>query len=234
MPAHKEDEFYVGYAPKAPAGMAAWLKKRIAILLFGALLVTGILVASQKHVSPSAFEFEAYREFEGTIIEKPYPMLRLDRPGLAEAVPGKSRYFLAVFGKKGADEAVAGLDGKRVRVEAALIYRDDQVMLELKEGAVEVKGNGDANIVEEDLGTVTLTGEIVDSKCFLGVMNPGDLKTHKTCAIRCIAGGIPPVLLVRDTTGNAHYFLLVSESGRTVNAEVLDMVAEPQSQKLQP
>lgn len=79
----------------------------------------------------------------------------------------------------------------------------------------------------EELGAHTLVGEIVDSKCFLGVMNPGQLKPHKACAIRCISGGIPPVLLVRDETGTASTFLLVGGDGRPVGAELLDMVAEP-------
>ena len=41
-------------------------------------------------------------------------------------------------------------------------------------------------------------GEIVDPKCFFGVMKPGEGKPHKDCAIRCILGGIPPVLKVTD------------------------------------
>ena len=77
------------------------------------------------------------------------------------------------------------------------------------------------------LGQQTLIGEIVDSKCYLGVMNPGQLTTHRACAIRCISGGIPPVLLVHQTNGPALYFLLVSRDGRPVNKQVLDMVAEP-------
>ena len=77
------------------------------------------------------------------------------------------------------------------------------------------------------LGLQTLTGEIVDSKCFLGVMNPGQLLPHRACAIRCISGGIPPVLLVRQTNGGAIYLLLVSADGKPVNQQVLDLVAEP-------
>ena len=77
------------------------------------------------------------------------------------------------------------------------------------------------------LGQQTLIGEIVDSKCYLGVMNPGQLITHRACAIRCISGGIPPVLLVRQTNGPALYFLLVSSDGRPVNKQVLSMVTEP-------
>lgn len=52
-----------------------------------------------------------------------------------------------------------------------------------------------------ELGETTLKGEIVDSKCYLGVMNPGNLKAHRACAINCIQGGVPPVLLVRDGGG---------------------------------
>ena len=77
------------------------------------------------------------------------------------------------------------------------------------------------------LGRQTLRGEIVDSKCFLGVMNPGQLLPHRACAIRCISGGIPPMLLVRPTNGAAIYLLLVSADGKPVNQQVLDLVAEP-------
>jgi len=45
--------------------------------------------------------------------------------------------------------------------------------------------------------------------------------------VRCISGGIPPVLLVRDTAGRATYLMLVGPEGRMVNKEVLDLVAEP-------
>ena len=67
----------------------------------------------------------------------------------------------------------------------------------------------------------------MDSKCFLGVMNPGQLAPHRACAIRCISGGIPPVLLVRQQDGAALYLLLVSAAGQPVNQQVLDLVAEP-------
>jgi hypothetical protein len=76
------------------------------------------------------------------------------------------------------------------------------------------------------LGRQTLVGEIVDSKCFLGVMNPGQLTPHRACAIRCISGGVPPVLLVRQKDGPATYLLLVSSEGKPVNQQVLDLVAE--------
>src|SRR5258705_9622370 len=76
------------------------------------------------------------------------------------------------------------------------------------------------------IGIQTFVGEIVDSKCFLGVMNPGQLPPNRACAIRCISGGVPPVLLVRQKDGPAIYLLLVSADGNPVNKQVLDVVAE--------
>jgi hypothetical protein len=72
-----------------------------------------------------------------------------------------------------------------------------------------------------------LAGEIVDSKCFFGVMNPGELKPHRACAVRCISGGIPPVLCVRDAAGRACYFWLVGPEGEPIGRALLDFVAEP-------
>ena len=77
------------------------------------------------------------------------------------------------------------------------------------------------------MGRFTLRGEIVDSKCFLGVRKPGHLKPHKACAIRCIRGGITPVLCVRDAAGRALYLMLAGPDGRAINREVLPYVAEP-------
>ena len=90
--------------------------------------------------------------------------------------------------------------------------------------------DGNAESLDEPsilLGRGTFVGEIVDSKCHFGVMNPGTAKPHRACAIRCISGGIPPVLMVRHREGAIHYFFLVSSTGAPVNKLVLDLVAEP-------
>ena len=78
-----------------------------------------------------------------------------------------------------------------------------------------------------DLGPVTLRGEIVDTKCYLGVMNPGEHKVHRDCAVRCISGGVPPAFLARDASGDSRVLLLVGEDGRALSREVLPFVAEP-------
>jgi hypothetical protein len=101
-------------------------------------------------------------------------------------------------------------------------------MIEMVKGSVTATGDGAVRTARPTmLGEQTLVGEIVDSKCYLGVMNPGALTPHRACAIRCISGGIPPVLLVRQKDGPVLYFLLVARDGRPVNKHVLDIVAEP-------
>lgn len=101
-------------------------------------------------------------------------------------------------------------------------------MLEVVADSLQAVNEG-ANIAlpTQDLGTFTLVGEIVDSKCYLGVMNPGETKVHRECAVRCISGGIPPMLVARDVAGNKVALQLVSSSGAPVNQDVLELVAEP-------
>jgi hypothetical protein len=165
------------------------------------------------------------------VAEAPYPQLLVARPGAAAGelreLSEVSRYHLVAAGKHGAAEAVAGLAGRRVRLAGSLIYRDDQVMVEIVPGSVELLGTGTPPAVGEELGQVTLVGEIVDSKCFLGVMKPGRGKPHRACASLCIRGGIPPLLRVETAAGEHADYLLVNADGGAVNHQILDWVAEP-------
>jgi hypothetical protein len=57
-------------------------------------------------------------------------------------------------------------------------------------------------------------------------MNPGETKVHRECAVRCISGGVPPLLVARDETGAHVHLWLVSPSGGALGGEILDRVAE--------
>ncbi len=74
---------------------------------------------------------------------------------------------------------------------------------------------------------VTLRGEIVDSRCYLGVMNPGRSKPHRPCAIQCLRGGIPLLLVVESRDGKFEHYVLVGLDGKSINDSILDYVAEP-------
>jgi len=175
------------------------------------------------------FEWGKPRSFEGWLEARPVPSLLVRRPGTVEPAELWTRYLLVRPGKFGAAEDVVEFDGNRVALEGTLIYREDQAMIEVVPGSLQraaFEGGGPDGAVES-LGEHTLVGEIVDSKCYLGVMSPGATKPHRACATRCIAGGIPPVFLVRQEDGRALYLLLLSREGETVNQDVLSMVAEP-------
>ena len=227
------DEFYIGYLDQAPSGLARVTRQRVLLTVSFALLIAIGLVAAQQPFGKGTFEFGETVTLRGRLVERPAPTLVVERPGFADSQPSASRYLLSSFGKHGATEQVAGLDGQAAAVTGTLIYRDHTTMIELADEGVELIELIDGSTWQEqqlapaDLGQHTLQGEIVDSKCFLGVMKPGNSKPHRACATRCISGGVPPVLLLRDGAGNATYLLLVGEQGQTINKDVLSMVAEP-------
>ena len=228
---NQPDEFYIGWEAKAAPGIGKTVRKVVIALLLPALLVPVALAISQRMIGASVFEWGTHKTFSGILQAQPYPHLLVSRPGNADGLPRFSTYYLIATWKFGLDrETIAPLQGISVTLKGTLIYRDNQTMIETKPEWIQAAEKTSAPTPPPrsmSLGTHTLIGEIVDSKCYLRVMNPGALTPHRACAIRCISGGIPPVLLVRQTNGPALYFLLVSRDGRPVNKQVLNMVAEP-------
>jgi hypothetical protein len=246
----RADEFYVGWEDAAPKSMRAFLRRIAVGLLILAIVLAIALALAQRAIGVSVFEWGTLKAFSGTLRSQPYPHLLVARPGAESDQTRFSSYYLVNPWKFGLDTATADrLDGKVVSLKGTLIYRGGQTMIEVVPDSIRpiaapanasatASAHPSVNAVAEgiatpaggtpvQLGEQRLVGEIVDSKCFLGVMNPGQLITHRACAIRCISGGIPPVLLVRQANGNAHYLLLVSREGRPVNQAVLSLVAEP-------
>ena len=218
---------YVGYQSATPPAVATMVRRALPYGL-GALALLALLVAMlQGPYARSVFEYRNYRDFEGTIIAEPHPMLSVDRPGLTKTDDQASIYLLTLFGKVGARSAIEGLDGQRVQLAGALVFHQGQTMLEIQEGSIRPLGATGSKPAQVVYGEVTLVGEIVDSKCYLGTMKPGRFKPHRACAANCIAGGVPPLLLVDASDGSRRHYLLVDLEGRPVNRRVLDYVAEP-------
>lgn len=203
------NEFYVGYLPKVPEGIARVMRITIVSLL--ALAAAGaILFASvQRTFAPSAFEFGKLRDFEGVMETQPYPSLLVARPVASVTGQTFSRYLLVAVGKHGADSQVAGFDGQNVKLRGTLIYRDGQTMVEIVGGSISALGKaGEPRETAIELGTFELTGKVVDSKCYMGVMNPGSGKVHRDCATRCLSGGIPPSFITNNLNGASATLLL--------------------------
>ena len=224
------DDFYIGWEAKAAPGIGKTLRRAVVVVLALALLVPLVLAMAQRMIGASVFEWGNHKMFSGILQTTPYPHLLVPRPGNAADQHRFSTYYLVAPWKFGLERnAIAPFDGKSVVLQGTLIYRGNQTMIEVQPGTIQVTNSATMPALPQtiQLGNQTLTGEIVDSKCFLGVMNPGQLTPHRACAIRCISGGVPPVLLVRQKDGPAVYLLLVSAEGKPVNKQVLDLVAEP-------
>jgi hypothetical protein len=212
------DDFYVGYQAHAPKGLAAFIA-RITAATVACVLATGaIVILTQPRFAASKFEFGLDRAYTGVIATWPYPML----------VTAGSRYLLVAPGKHGLS-GLARLETRNVRLRGSLIERGADRMLQVAPGSIkELEPNqpqaGDRPL---ELGAVNLTGEIVDTKCYLGVMNPGEHKVHRDCAARCISGGLPPGFIVRDAAGQTHVLLLTGRDGRPLGHAILPFVGEP-------
>lgn len=218
------DEFYIGWEGAQPPGVGRRVRRAAVVLLVLAAVVALLTTAAQRPFSRAVFEFGSPRLFEGVIRMTPQPHLEVERPGRDAGV---SRYLLVAPGKHGARGEVGGFAGRRVRLSGTLVYRGDETLLEVVPGSLEEISRVDAPEPEVAVGFFTVAGEIVDSKCFLGVMKPGERKVHRACASLCIRGGIPPLLVVDDADGPAAHLLLVGPGGSSLAKRVLDFVAEP-------
>ena len=226
-------DFYVGWQERPPRGVLRRAGAFALVAVLAGLACAALIASAQRPFARASFEFGSPRAFRGILSLRPHPTLRVPRPGTP---PGWSRYLLVGPGKRGAGSLLdAGLDGRPVTLMATLIHADGHVALELVPGSVEELEGVGAAPATEALGPVTLRGEIADSKCHLGVMNPGRRKVHRACAINCLEGGIPPVLLIDPegpdgTQGWSHeaqVVLLVGPGGEPLGDAVLPLVAVP-------
>ena len=201
-------EFFVGYLPKQPTGIAKKVRLVIGISFVLATVCAFAFAKVQRTFAPSAFEYGN----QTTLV--------VARPTAQGEAPSFSRYVLVGTGKHGADSEIAFFVGKSVRLKGQLIYRDDKTLIEVMPGTVATAGSTlPLQPTEQDLGTATLIGEIVDSKCYFGVMNPGSGKVHRDCAVRCLSGGIPPTLVTNNYNGSPANFLLAGPDRRKLSKE---------------
>jgi hypothetical protein len=228
-----DDEFYIGYAPPMPLRLSRFVT-RLVVGAGCALAVWAMAVAAgHVRLAGGTFEFGHAQPFSGTISTHPYPTLTLDG-----AVQTRDRTVLLVApGKHGADALVNGLDGRHITLTGTRIHRGSNMMLEIEPESVASDAQSShaqsvesAALVERSSqGPIELTGEIVDSKCFLGVMVPGEGKTHKDCAALCLRGGIPAALHVQDRAGHSALLVLVGQNGEPIGAAAVQLAGEPVS-----
>jgi hypothetical protein len=178
---------------------------------------------SQSDPGPAVWDDGKPKAFTGTIFTHPYPLILADASG---SEPPKT-FLLVELGKHGTTRTEP-FDGSRVSLSGWTLDRDGRSIVELEPGDQIIKPAAGTTAPETRsviAASIALRGEILDSKCYLGAMKPGEGKAHKACASLCIRGGIPPMLVVRDGP-HPRYVLLTDAVGGPLPESALDFVAD--------
>jgi len=233
----KETPFYIGWQDKMPKEHRSTVKKFIIIIFVALPILAFSIIYAQRGFNNHQFELGKSTELTGVYHSSPVPTLEVLRSEMKAEL--SNHVLLVGYGKFGAEGIMktitkdkGGLDGKRITLSGTLIYGDGKTILELS------KKSKSLVAIHKDIVTVNdvkqqskkvlnnITGEIVDPKCYFGVMKPGEGKIHKSCAIRCISGGIPPVFKTKGDQNKNEYYILLGENGEKINHQLLDKVAE--------
>lgn len=233
------DEFYIGWMKEVPKSFVTHTRKFLFVIGILVIVLGITLALQQRKFSTAVFEYGTLTEVTGIYQNYPVPSIKVFSK---TDVNGKKCFItmpLVGYGKFGAQGIINELEQQKgfsfhqhqLTLKGTLIYSDGKTLLQIDkydEPLLAVQINTSLlNTEVKELGAVDLIGEILDPKCYFGVMKPGHGKPHKDCAVRCIAGGISPVFYVQHRDAGPMYYLLLDENGRSVNEFVQDYVADP-------
>lgn len=205
---------FIGWLPMPRAFVRFLLPVAVGAIV-GLVVVAAVIAGGQRSPGNGRWEDDHTTTLVGVAYAKPYAMVRVPGDG------GSATTILLVEeGKFGAKERVRAFDGRPVRVRGTLLRRDGWQMLELAatDDGLQPTELSDLEFTglhrppPRPLGRVTLRGEIVDSKCYLGAMKPGSGLTHRGCALLCLKGGVPPLFVCRTGAERHSVYLLTGAS----------------------
>jgi hypothetical protein len=212
----QDPEFYVGYLPTAPTSLARFVRGRVARLMLFAVVVAVGAAASLPYFGDGVFEFGVVKSHRGAVLCDVATRL----------TEAEAEYILVGAGKHGAPIELCSRGGGAGEISGSRFARGGKEFLEV-DSIVAGPSGGAPRVAATPLGRMTLAGEIVDAKCYFGVMNPGEARVHRACATLCLRGGISAVFVVRDRRGNEAHLLLARDDGLTTTQDFLQWVAEP-------
>lgn len=227
---HDNDEMFIGWA-SAPAVDRRFLLGALPLGLGAVGGASWLVAKSLSDPGAGVWLTGATHKVTGVLVADPYPMIRV---GDANAPFGMRTVLLVAQGKCTSALEFGKNQASPVTASGALIQRKDRQMLEVPPflekwlEPLEMRLSADvAAPAPESLGAAKLSGAIMDTKCFFGVMRPGRGKTHKACASLCIRGGIPPSFWVRTKDGRESILLMTDASGGPMPMDILPLVADP-------
>lgn len=210
------DALYVGYLP-APAGHRRFAKAAFLTALLTAVCAGSAVAWLMDDPGQASWASEE-SELAGTLWLEPTAFLETaEGPVLLVEIGKFGPRNLALFG-----------EGAAVAVRGTLLEREGRRMIELaaRDDAVERAAHAARDPVPSTTGpTVTIQGEIVDTKCYLGAMKPGQGRTHAACARLCIRGGIPAAVVGTANGGPIWAVIDPGEAG-IISESLLNAVGE--------
>jgi hypothetical protein len=212
----QDPEFYVGYLPHAPSSLARFVRGRVVRLLLFAIVAAAGAAVALPYFGDGVFEFGVVKPHRGAVL----------CDAATRLTEAEVEYILVGAGKNGAPIELCGDGGGVFEVSGSRFTRGGKEFLEVESFEAQ-PGGGVPRVAATPLGRMTLAGEIVDAKCYFGVMNPGETRVHRACAMLCLRGGITAVFVVRDRRGNEAHLLLARDDGVTTTQDFLKWVAEP-------
>lgn len=224
------DELFVGYG-STPLIDRRFLMMALPLGAAGACGTSWLMARELGDPGAGEWRVGETQRITGALIADPYPMIRTPAPGDAFGV---RTTLLVATGKCTSALDLHKNQASPVTASGVLIQRNDRRMLEVPPFAENWLAPANLEMsaalvepVAESLGAVRLAGQIMDSKCFFGVMRPGRGKTHKACASLCIRGGVPPSFWARSRSGRELVLLMTDERGGPLSKEILPFVADP-------
>ena len=222
-----KDDFFIGWADTPDVDRRFFMRAGIAGLAVSGG-IAGTVAALQKPAGHGTWAMGDIREWRGIATADPYAMLRTND------IDGTPRTaLLGCQGKCGVSERIGSLAGKPVIVKGSLIQRGRHAMIAVIDGMDWIAEDtaGSAAGLEfpapVPLTDVSLSGEILDSKCWFGAMRPSNGKVHKACASLCIRSGIPPAFYVKDVREQKALMIMTDRGGTRFGNDFLEYVADP-------
>ncbi len=230
---NKNDDFYIGYLENTDRKTKATLKNFVIIGLLILIVIAITFAFTQNNFKNSTFELTTNTKIMGVYHEMPYPMLKVKT-----AENTFKNILLIGFGKYSANpflktirNQVPNLSGSMLSIEGNLIYYNGKTLLQITddEKITLVEKTNPQRLPETKtlVNDMELKGEIIDPKCYFGVMKPGKGKIHRSCAVLCISGGIPPVLATTDKNNISEYYLITDIKGKPIHKNILPHVGKP-------
>ncbi|MEL7488584.1 MAG: hypothetical protein AAGJ87_15370 [Pseudomonadota bacterium] len=226
-----DGEMFIGWA-KAPAVDRRFLFGAIPAAVATAGGAAYAVASNLADPGAGAWLTGAAHSVSGVLVNQPYPMIRMPDP----TSPFGMRTVLVVSEGKCTSGLKLDEDaGRSVRADGVLIQRKDRQMLEVPLFLDKWLFDADASAFDvpalsapraERLGQASLSGMIMDSKCFFGVMKPSRGKTHKACATLCVRGGIPPSFWARTKDGRESVLLMTDAEGGPLKDDILPLIAD--------